>query len=307
MLARIVIFFAAISPLTNSGPAFCSDQEAYARAAASVVRVTAAVPGRGSSIGSGVALPDGRVVTNCHVTRGAQSLAVTDATELLLAEPNDSDFAADLCVLTTGILTARPAQLGSSSSLSVGDEVAAIGFSGGAGKSLSRGYITALFPYRGGYVIRTSAAFSPGASGGGLFDRDGRLVGIITFFRRGADEYSFFAIPAEWIGTLPYSAASANPDTIPFWMRKNDDQPRFLQVAAFEADRNWQGVARAARAWVKDEPGEVQAWETLVHALRKTGEPMDITVALEGTLTAPTSLIWSGIHQGRLPVGTRGH
>ncbi len=307
MLGRFSIFLAALLPLTNCDRAFSGDQDGYAKAAASVVRINAAVAGRGSSHGSGVVLPAGRVVTNCHVTRGAQSTAVIDGPQLLLAEPNDSDVAADLCVLATGSLTALPAQLGSSRSLRVGDEVVAIGFSGGVRKSLSRGLITALLPYPVAYVVLTSAAFSPGASGGGLFDRNARLVGIITFFRRGADGVSFFAIPADWIGTLPYSTASADPDTIPFWMRKHDDQPPFLKVATFEADRDWQGMARAARAWVKDEPGAVLAWEALVDALRKKGEPVESAVSPTEALAVPVSVIPARERHGRLPLSPATH
>ncbi len=299
MLERLIIFFAAILPLAHAGPVCSADHAAYAKAAASVIRVSATLPGRGSSLGSGVTLADGRVVTNCHVTGGAKSLTVIDANNRVPAEANDSDFSADLCVLATGTLSAPPAQLGSSRSLKVGDEVVAIGYGGGLGKSLSPGYITALFPYRGGYVIRTSAAFRPGASGGGLFDHDGRLVGIITFFRRGADGYAFFAIPAEWIGSLPHSAATANPLTAPFWMRKHDDQPRFLQVATFESDRNWQSMAGAARAWVREEPATVQAWEALARALRESGEPMDSTAELDLSLTASPSATSSDVSQKR--------
>ena len=78
---------------------------------------------------------------------------------------------------------------------------------------------------------------------------DGRLVGIITFYRRGADDYSFFAIPAERIETLPFSAVTARAEIVPFWMRKHGDQPQFLQVVTFEADKDWKSMVRAARAW----------------------------------------------------------
>jgi S1-C subfamily serine protease len=40
-------------------------------------------------------------------------------------------------------------------------------------------------------VIQTSTAFTSGASGGGLFDEDGRLVGILTYRLRGASGYYF--------------------------------------------------------------------------------------------------------------------
>ncbi len=293
MLARIVMLFSMTFFLIHSGPVFSVDRTVVIKAAASVIRVAAAFPDRSASLGSGVALSDGRVVTNCHVTRGAQSLTVIDADLRLYAESNDSDFAADLCILATGPLAAPHALLGSSRSLKVGDEVVAIGFSGGHSKSMSPGRITALFPYRGGYVMRTTAAFRPGASGGGLFDEHGRLVGIITFFRQGKDEYAFFAIPVEWIETLQYSAVSETPDAIPFWMREHDEQPRFLQGSTLEADKDWQGLARLARAWGRYEPLAAEAWDILVRALRETGEPMDTAASVHPVLSVPRSFVWS--------------
>lgn len=307
MLERLAISIAAILPLIYSCPVSSADQAAYSRAAASVIRVSANMPGRGSSLGSGVALPDGRLVTNCHVTRGARTVTVADSINRTVVEPYESDFSADLCVFSAGNLSVRAVQLGSSSSLKLGDEVLAVGFSGGLGKSLSSGTITGLFPYRGGYVMRTSAAFRPGASGGGLFDRDGRLVGIITFFRRGADGYSFFAIPAEWIGSLPQSAASADANSIAFWMRKHDDQPRFLQVATFEADRNWQGMVSAARAWVSEEPNAIQAREALALALHETGGAIDRTETTLPNSIDASSVAISAVPQGGYVVDANTH
>ena len=64
--------------------------------------------------------------------------------------------------------------------LKVGDPVYAVGAPLGLELSLSEGIVAQL---RGGPppLIQTTAAISPGSSGGGLFDRDGRLVGLTTF------------------------------------------------------------------------------------------------------------------------------
>ncbi len=52
-----------------------------------------------------------------------------------------------------------------------------------------------------GTVIQTSAAISPGSSGGGLFDSSGRLIGITTFQSKSGQNLNF-AVPAEWIKTM---------------------------------------------------------------------------------------------------------
>ena len=66
--------------------------------------------------------------------------------------------------------------------------------------SLSDGLVAQL---RGGPppFIRTTAAISPGSSGGGLFDREGQLVGLTTLYIEGEQSLNF-AMPVEWIGEI---------------------------------------------------------------------------------------------------------
>lgn len=248
-------------------PAAATDYAAYQKVAASVIRVVAHVPGVGTSFGSGVVLPGGRVATNCHVIPASPTAAVLDGGSRIEADSMVGDLGADLCVLHTRVLGAPAVKMTSVRSLQVGDEVVAIGFGGGAARSLSTGRVTALFPYRGGHVIRSTAAFRQGASGGGLFDRDGSLVGITTFYRRGGTDFHFFAIPVEWVDQLPLAAVEAQPQTSPFWMLAHAEQPHFLQVATLEADGKWVEMAEAARLWTKDEPAQSQSWEALSRAL----------------------------------------
>ena len=264
-------FFLLGCTLLVSLPAVATDYAAYQKVAASVVRVVAHVPGVGTSFGSGVVLPGGRVVTNCHVMPDSRRVAVLDGAARTEADSTTGDLAADLCVLNTGALSAPAVHAGNAGSLQVGDEVVAIGFGGGAARSISVGRVTGLFSYRGGQVIRSSAAFRQGASGGGLFDRHGNLVGITTFYRRGGTEFSFFAIPVEWIEQLPLAVADSQRAASPFWMRTHAEQPHFLQVASLEADGKWLEMAEAARLWTKEEPAQVQSWEALSRALTAQG------------------------------------
>jgi serine protease Do len=257
-------------------PAVAVDYAAYGKAAASVVRVVARIPNSNStSFGSGVVLPDGSVVTNCHVVPGAGKVVVLEGAVGTEVERGPSDLAADLCVLHPVTRTASPAQTPAAHTLEVGDEVVAIGFGGGAGRSISSGRVTALYPYRNGRVIQTTAAFRQGASGGGLFDRRGNLVGITTFFKRNGAESIFFAIPVEWVDALTSSTTDIQSDSNPFWMRAQGDQPLFLQVAGYEADGKWTEMEAAARLWTQEEPDEAQSWEALSRALTALGDLME--------------------------------
>lgn len=269
MLARVWCLLGAVTQAALCGPVWPADHVAYGKIAASVVRVVASHPDAAASLGSGVVLPGGNVATNCHVTRHAATLAITDGMTRIGVDGEIGDLGADLCVLHVGATSAPAVRVGDAARLKVGDEVFSVGFGGGLAKSVSPGRVTALFPYRGGYVIRSTAAFRPGASGGGLFDAQGNLVGITTFFRRGGNGFAFFAIPAEWIDRLALVATAAQPQSDPFWMRTQAEQPRFLQVAAFEDDGKWQDMAAAARAWVEEEPAADAARKALELALAR--------------------------------------
>lgn len=259
-----------------SSPAVAVDYAAYGKVAASVVRVVARIPNSNStSIGSGVVLPDGRVVTNCHVIPGSGRVLVMDGALGTEVERGPGDLAADLCVLHPVALTAAPAQTAAAHTLEVGDDVVAIGFGGGGGRSISSGRVTALYPYRNGQVIQTTAAFRQGASGGGLFDRHGNLVGITTFFKRNGAESAFFAIPVEWVDALKSSTTGMQSNPNPFWMRAQGDQPLFLQVATYEADGKWTQMEAAARLWTQEAPGQAQSWEALSRALMALGDVIE--------------------------------
>jgi len=263
----------------TASPVVALDYGSYGRVAASVVRIAARLPGTSStSFGSGVALADGRIVTNCHVIPGAGKVIVMQGALGSEVERGPGDAAADLCILRPATLSVPHAQTGSSQALQVGDEVVAIGFGGGGGRSLSSGRVTALYPYRNARVIQSSAAFRQGASGGGLFDRHGQLIGITTFFRRNGAESAFFAIPIEWIDALPSS--SATPSNLsPFWMRAQGEQPLFLQVAGYEADGKWAEMKAAARLWTQAEPDRAQSWEALSRALMALGDVLEGSAA----------------------------
>jgi serine protease Do len=68
--------------------------------------------------------------------------------------------------------------------------------------SLSDGLVSALRgPDGKDPIIQTTAPISQGSSGGGLFNEDGKLVGITTLQARSGQNLNF-AIPAEWITEL---------------------------------------------------------------------------------------------------------
>ena len=114
-----------------------------------------------------------------------------------------------------------------------GEAVVAIGFTGGINIRMYAGEVLALHAYDGNEVIQSSTAFDSGASGGGLFTADGRLVGLITFRSRiGAPRY--FSAPAQWIKTAleqqAFKPIAPNFSGRAFWEHAGAELPEFLQA-----------------------------------------------------------------------------
>ncbi|MFJ2563445.1 S1C family serine protease [Streptomyces sp. NPDC087568] len=180
----------------------------------SVVEINATLD-NGTSTGSGVVVSSkGEVVTNNHVIAGASSIKVrtSDGTSYT-AQVVGTDSSKDLALIklrnASGL---KPAALGDSDGLTVGDQVVAIGSPEGLTGTVTSGIVSALhrdvtvptdenqgqgdgggWPFQfGGHqfngdtgsstttyrAIQTDASLNPGNSGGALIDASGNVVGI---------------------------------------------------------------------------------------------------------------------------------
>src|SRR5207253_8563960 len=95
-------------------------------------------------------------------------------------------------------LQAPSAAPGSMKTLAVGQPVYIISAPHGLDLTFTAGIISALRPVLGSVLIQTDAAVSPGSSGGGLFDRAGRLIGM-PCFQLQEGQHLNFALPVDWI------------------------------------------------------------------------------------------------------------
>jgi tetratricopeptide (TPR) repeat protein len=137
----------------------------------------------------------------------------------------------------------------------------------GIGRLLLReGQVTALYRFDGGSVIQNSASFFLGESGGGLFDKDGRLVGILTFKSPAGGPYHF-AVPVEWLAAASSAVPSKSTDPgqkRAFWERDAEaPQSLFLRAAAFEARQQWGPLLDHARRWSEIEAQNPESWVAL--------------------------------------------
>ena len=160
-----------------------------------------------SGAGSGVIISsDGYILTCAHVVDGASTITVTigdkDYTATLVGEDTTSDIA----VIKIDADGLTPATVGDSDSLKVGQSVMAVGNPlGELGGTVTGGMISALnrsVTIQGSSSVNTmsliqmDASVSPGNSGGGLFNMDGELVGIVNAKSSSSDAEGLgFAIP----------------------------------------------------------------------------------------------------------------
>ncbi|MDQ3059379.1 MAG: serine protease [Pseudomonadota bacterium] len=179
-------------------PLLAASPEDVYRHASPAVALVVALGNKTSSQGSGVIIATNVVATNCHVIQGASTIAVMSGTQKTIARTIYTDSKRDVCLLSVGIAGGLPATLSSASDLRVGQRVYAIGAPRGLNLSLSEGIVSSLRGDDTAKLVQTTAQISPGSSGGGLFDDQGRLVGLTTFKIHNGEGLNF-ALPSEWL------------------------------------------------------------------------------------------------------------
>lgn len=174
----------------------------------------------GESTGSGVIVTsDGQIVTNNHVISGASSIKVTtNSGKSYTAKVVGTDSKKDLALIKLeGASGLKPATLGNSDGVQVGDTVVAIGSPEGLSGTVTSGIVSSLnrdvtvstdenqgqgqgqgggdgqWPFSFGgqqfngdtgnstttyKAIQTDASLNPGNSGGALIDAAGNIIGI---------------------------------------------------------------------------------------------------------------------------------
>ncbi len=206
--------------------------------------------------GSGFLIsPDGFVLTNDHVVRGARRAEVRFRTgEVTHAEVVGSDAATDLAVLRTQADDLPYLNFAHDVAPLVGAPVVAIGNPYRFEGSVSFGVVSALgrsLAVPSGALlenlVQTDAAVNPGNSGPPLVDAWGRVMGVTTAvvpFAQGIG----FAVPAataHWVAaqliqrgaiTRPYVGIVGRAEDLPRTLAEELGQARALRVVRVEPD-----------------------------------------------------------------------
>ena len=142
-----------------------------------------------SGAGSGVIISqDGYILTCAHVVSGATSVKVqlNGSDESYDATVVGQDSTSDIAVLKIDATGLTPAVIGDSDALAVGEVAVAVGNPlGTLSNTVTDGIVSALnrqvtVQNNDMTLIQTDASISPGNSGGGLFNANGELIGIVN-------------------------------------------------------------------------------------------------------------------------------
>lgn len=246
-------------------PALALDQAKILKSLQSVVMIRGYNTSGGLAYGSGVVVAKDTVITNCHIFRSTKEPWVARGEDTYAIASVQADRWHDLCLINAPNLPFTPAPIGKASDIKRTQEVLSIGHSNGVPNPLtSAGSIKASYPFDGGKVIRSSAKFLMGASGSGIFDLEGHLLGINTFKTPGRPAY-FYSLPIEWLADLKKLPVETKFPIIgkAFWEEDDDKKPFFMQMAIPELKQDWPKLAQVAELWISKEPSNSDAWYEL--------------------------------------------
>ena len=193
--------------------------ELFEKSEESVVKIKVERIGSGidtGGLGSGFVYDNlGHIITNAHVVDGASKATVTflDGSQYdaeIIGEDKFTDIAVIKVSEKPRLL--HPLQIGDSSLLRVGEQVAAIGNPFGLSGSMTSGIVSQMgrlmatpdTAFSIPDVIQTDAAINPGNSGGPLLNMKGQVIGINTAIQSitGGNSGIGFAVPSNTVSKI---------------------------------------------------------------------------------------------------------
>ena len=156
--------------------------------------------------------PDGIIVTNHHVVANAKAMSVTLSTGEVYRNVSllSDDPINDLAFLKIEAVDLPTVPLGNSNNVKLGDEVLLVGAPEGLEQTVSNGLISGIRLDDGIRILQTSAAASHGSSGGPLINRNGEVVGVMSFKLENGENLNF-AIPINYVRGKLDTLTSSNP------------------------------------------------------------------------------------------------
>lgn len=194
----ILIFLIALSPVLSF-----ADADRIFKENRRAVVVVVSYDGKGNPVGQGsgfVVRRDGVIVTNYHVISNAEDIKVKAGDRVLGVEGLiHLDKENDLVILKVKGENLPTVRLGDIKKIGIGEKVYVISSPMGLENTISDGVLSGIreiTPER--KLLQITAPISPGSSGGPVFNKNGEVIGIVTFIIQGAQNINF-AMPVNLI------------------------------------------------------------------------------------------------------------
>ncbi len=257
------------------------------------------------SAGTGIIISnDGVVVTNKHVIPdGTTSVSITtsdgksyDNVKVLARDPRANVDIAFLKI--NGVNNLKPAKIGDSSKMQVGDAVVAIGYAlGEFENTVTSGIISGLGrPITAGdggasaesltNLFQTDAAINPGNSGGPLVNMNGEVIGINTAVAGNAQNIGF-SIPVNDVKTQISSILEKGKLEVPYlgvrYVVLNDAIKQQFDLGT--ASGAWLKATNAAQAVINGSPADKAGLKEGDIITKVNGETVDADNVLSARLS----------------------
>lgn len=237
--------------------------------------------------GSGVVVGKNKVITNCHIFRKTPEPFISRGEDTYRITQVQADRYHDMCLVATDVTPFEPSEIGTVTTMKKGEEIIGMGHSSGNPSPVNaNGILKSIYPFNNSYIIRSTARFTMGASGSGLFDGQGRLIGINTFKSPGRNAY-FYALPIEWMASVEQQPVETKfpIEGKTFWEEDDANKPFFMQVAEPELQEDWTKLLSISQNWVKKEPNNTEAWYELGVAQEHNNLKVDAEKSYRRSLT----------------------
>ncbi len=192
---RVCLALALLAATAAAGDDALSQLERQQQALFEKIAPAVVFIARGGTFGSGFFVSsEGLILTNAHVVERAQKVDVvlSDGRKLAgeVVERGANDL--DVALVRVPLKDAPALALGGVDSVKVGSWVGAVGHGRGAIWTFNSGMISNIYPAGAERpVFQTQIPLNPGNSGGPIFDRQGRVVGIVTAGIEGSNAINF--------------------------------------------------------------------------------------------------------------------
>jgi|GEM_PF-1809465 len=197
-MSRFIRCLQSVVALCVLGACYAHDaSDLYATLEPSVfpVYISTVAAKQQADLGTAVVIASHYLVTNCHVVASNHPIHLQTNRGFIPVTLAYGDMAQDVCILYAPKTRLKPVLMRPSQKVRIGEQVYVIGNPRGADKTISEGIVSNKVNIDGTFWLQTDAAVNYGSSGGGLFDQQGRFIGLLTAKRGGFG----YALPEEWV------------------------------------------------------------------------------------------------------------